>query len=81
MRTKALIIGSLIACIGGVAAASTTKVPESVTVEIRDSDRDRAQTIRAILAVCTYLEETYPKTHKRIDCLDLFQKWVPKSSG
>lgn len=81
MRTKALMIGSLIACVGGVAAASTTKVPESVTVEIRDSDRDRAQTIRAILEVCTYLEETYPKTHKRIDCLELFQNWVPKSSG
>ncbi len=81
MRTKALMIGSLIACVGGVAAASTTKVPESVTVEIRDSDLDRAQTIRAILEVCTYLEETYPKTHKRIDCLELFQNWVPKSSG
>ncbi len=79
MRAKALMIGALAAWLASAAAASTPTVPKRVAVEIRGSEQDRAQTILAILEVCTYLEEAYPKSHKRADCLDLLHRWVPKS--
>ncbi len=79
MRAKGVLIVALVACLAGAASAAPPKVPETVTVEILRQDLARAETIRALLQVCRYLEQTYPKDHKRSDCLELFSKWVPKS--
>jgi hypothetical protein len=79
MRAKGLLIGLLVVCIAGAAGASTSTVPETMTVEIREDHRTRAETIRAILQVCRYLEHAYPRDHKRKDCLELFEKWMPKA--
>ncbi len=84
MRAKGLLVGALIASLAGVASASAPKVPEAVSVEVQRPDRDRAETIRAILEVCQYLkmQRTYTATSQRwarADCLDLFQKLLPKS--
>ncbi len=79
MTAKGVLIGSLVACLAGAASAAPPKVPEMVTVDIRKEDRTRADTIRAVLEVCRYLEQAYPNDHKRRDCMELFSKWVPKS--
>ncbi len=79
MRAKGVLIGSLVACLAGAAGAATTTFPDMVTVDIRKEDRTRADTIRAVLEVCRYLEQAYPRDHKRGDCLRLFSELMPKS--
>ena len=81
MRVSIILIGLglMLGSAVGAASAAPPKVPEKMTVEIRKQDVARGSTIRAILQVCRYMEETYPLDHKRADCLAFFSKWVPKS--